>query len=67
MAENTLMTVRGLVLKFEKPLSDKCEGLYPDTRLQRNIRIFVKIYTSNTKAQGVPRKALELALHYCYR
>ena len=38
------MTVRGLVLKFEKPLSNKCEGFYvSDTRPHGNIRIFAKI------------------------
>ena len=38
------LTVRRLVLKFEKPLSNKCEGFYvSDTGLHGNIRIFAKI------------------------
>ena len=51
MAEKTnYLTVRGSVLNFEKPLSDKCEGFYvSDTasRQYQNICVYIYIYIYN--------------------
>ena len=54
------MTVRGLVLKFEKPLSDKCEGLYP-VRLQTFIMDrTAHIKLGRTQKQNTPLERANL-------